>query len=177
VRLLPALSLFLLAPLAAEFLLGNLPITALFSLVLLAPLYGGGALLIREVARRTGRGWPTILLLGLAYGILEEGVTTQSLFNPDYAGQRLLDHGFVPGLGIAVPWTLFVLTLHTVWSIATPIALVETIVRRPGPWPRSAPWPRSCCPGGSGPPRCGRPTRRSCWAWPWPPVLRSSSCR
>ncbi|WP_181779906.1 hypothetical protein [Pseudonocardia pini] len=136
-RLLPALGLFLLAPLVAEFLLGNLPITALSSLVLLAPLYGGGALLIREVARRTGRGWPTILLLGLAYGIVEEGVTTQSLFDPDYAGQRLLDHGFVPGLGIGVPWTLFVLTLHTVWSIATPIALVETLARRPGPWLRT----------------------------------------
>ncbi|GAA1860671.1 hypothetical protein GCM10009836_46040 [Pseudonocardia ailaonensis] len=133
-RLAPAVGLFLLAPLVAEFLLGNLPVTALFALVALAPLYGGGALLVREVARRSGRGWPTMLLLGLAYGVIEEGITTQSLFNPHYLGTDLLSSGFVPALGIAVPWTVGVLTLHTVWSIATPIALVESVSRRRGPW-------------------------------------------
>jgi hypothetical protein len=135
-RVLPAIGLFLLAPLVAEFLLGNLPITVLFALILLAPMYGGGALLIREVARRCGIGWPGIVLMALAYGVLEEAFTTQSLFNPDYAGQRLLDAGYLPVLGIGVPWTLFVLTLHTVFSIATPIALVEGLARdrRTTPW-------------------------------------------
>ncbi len=97
-RILPALGLFVLAPLVAEFLLGNLPITALPALVLLAPLYGGGALLIREVARRTGRGWPTMIVLALAYGVLEEGITTMSLFNPAYVNAHLLDRGFIPNL-------------------------------------------------------------------------------
>ena len=40
-RTAPAVGLFFLAPLVAEFLLGNLPITLLPALVLLAPLYGG----------------------------------------------------------------------------------------------------------------------------------------
>ena len=35
-------------------------------MVVLAPMSGGGALLIREVARRAGRGWPTVLLLAAA---------------------------------------------------------------------------------------------------------------
>jgi hypothetical protein len=133
---LPAIGLFFLAPLVAEFLLGNLAISALGALVVLAPLYGGGAVLIREVVRRTGRGWPSLLLLALAYGVLEEGITTMSLFNPDYAGVRLLDNGFIPQLGIAGPWTVAVLTLHTVWSIGVPIALVESLVpaRRTTPW-------------------------------------------
>ncbi len=48
---LPAVGLIFLAPLIAEYLLGNLPITTLFALVPLALLYGGGALFIREVAR------------------------------------------------------------------------------------------------------------------------------
>jgi hypothetical protein len=64
---------------SSEFLLGNLPITLLAGLVLLAPMYGGGALLIREITRRAGRGVPTMLLLGTAYGLLEEGIATQSL--------------------------------------------------------------------------------------------------
>ena len=99
-------------------------------------MYGGGALLIRELVRRAGRGVPTMLVLGLAYGLGEEGLVTRSLFNPDYAGAHLLDEGFVPALGIAVPWTLFVLTLHAVWSTTVPILLVEacTPARRRTPW-------------------------------------------
>lgn len=49
-RIRPAITLFLLAPLVAEFLLGNRPIVLLPALLILAPMYGGGALLIREVA-------------------------------------------------------------------------------------------------------------------------------
>ena len=135
-RFAPALSLFFLAPLVAEFFLGDFPITLLPLILALAPMYGGAALLIREVTRRTGRGWPTIVLLALAFGVFEEALLTQSLFNPDYAGVHLLDAGFVPALGIAIPWTIFVLTLHTVWSISTPVAIVEesTSGRRTQRW-------------------------------------------
>lgn len=138
-RVAPAFALFLLAPLVAEYLLGDFPVTYLAALVLLGPMYGGGAILIREVVRRTGRGWPSIVLLALAYGVFEEGIATQSLFDPDYAHAHLLDKGFIPALGIAVPWTLFVLTLHTVWSISVPIALAEGLVpsRRTTPWLRT----------------------------------------
>jgi manganese transport protein len=66
--------LYLLAPLVAEYLLGDFPVTRLPLLFVLAPVYGGAALLIREVTRRAGRGWPTILLLALAFGLLLEGV-------------------------------------------------------------------------------------------------------
>ncbi|MEV6152315.1 hypothetical protein AB0L53_18410 [Nonomuraea sp. NPDC052129] len=135
-RILPAFGLALLSPLVAEFLLGDFPLTSLHFLVLLAPTYGGAALLIREVARRAGIGWPGIVLMSLAYGVFEEGIMTMSLFNPNYAGQRLLDPGFVPALGIGVPWTLFVLALHTVWSMSVPIALTEELTgaRRTTPW-------------------------------------------
>ncbi|HEY3687772.1 MAG TPA: hypothetical protein VGL93_32345 [Streptosporangiaceae bacterium] len=135
-RLAPVIGLFLLAPLVAEFLLGNLSITMLPMLVILAPLYGGGALVIRETTRRLGRGWPTMLLFAAAYGVFEEGITTLSLFNPDYAHGHLMDSGFIPALGIAGPWTVSVITLHVVWSISTPIALVELFVpdRRTTPW-------------------------------------------
>ncbi|WP_152365991.1 hypothetical protein [Microlunatus speluncae] len=133
-RILPALGLFLLAPLVAEYLLGNVSIVEFGALLFLAPLYGGGALLIREIARRAGRGWPTILLLAAAYGIVEEGLATQSLFNPDYVGLRLLDTAYVPALGIGAWWTIYVITLHTVWSIAVPIVLVETFAGDRKPW-------------------------------------------
>ncbi|MBL7259528.1 hypothetical protein [Paractinoplanes lichenicola] len=135
-RIAPALGLFFLAPLVAEFLLGNLPITFLPAVVALAPMYGGGALLIRELVRRRGLGRPSILVLAVAYGVLEEGLTTQSLFNPSYADQHLLVHGFVPALGMSIPWTLYVIGLHVFWSISAPILIMETIARdrRTTPW-------------------------------------------
>ncbi len=135
---LPAIGLFFLAPLIAEFLLGDLPITMLPVVLVLAPMYGGGALLIREVVRRTGRGWPSIVVLALAYGIVEEAYTTQSLFNPNYLklNLHLLQPAYIPALGIGAWWTIFVLTLHTAWSVSTSIALVEASVpeRAEVPW-------------------------------------------
>ncbi|MFH8739103.1 hypothetical protein [Streptomyces sp. NPDC017964] len=137
-RLLLAAALFLLAPLVGEFLLGNQPVTALPSLVLLAPMYGGGALLIREATRRVGRGWPTMILLGAAYALLEEGPIDQMLWNPHYGG---FDMGLayagthVPVLGVSVEMVQDVLSMHTVWSICVPIAIVETFSRdRTRPW-------------------------------------------
>src|ERR1700733_14321718 len=137
-RVAPAFGLFFVAPLVAEFLLGDLPIKLLGALVVLAPMYGGGALLIREVVRRTGRGWPTILVLAFAYAVLEEAFTTQTLFNPNYLhlNLHLLQPAYIPALGIGAWWTIFVLTLHTVWSISVSIALVEALVpdRATTPW-------------------------------------------
>jgi hypothetical protein len=130
------LGLLVLSPLIAEFLLGNQPITQVGGLVLLAPVYGGAAILIREVTRRTGRGWPTILLLSAAYGLILEGLIDQMLFNPGYLGLRSFE-GFskIPGLGISASIVQATLTLHTVWSICVPIALMEAFDNEPKrPW-------------------------------------------
>jgi len=135
-RIAPGLLLLVLAPVVAEFLLGDFTIRSLPLLVVLGWQYGGGALLIREVTRRLQRGWPTILLLALAYALIEEGFTTQSLFNPNYAGKRLLDYGYIPVLGTSLNWCVFVLGIHVVWSIGTPILIVEGVAgqRRVTPW-------------------------------------------
>jgi hypothetical protein len=134
----PVLLLLLVAPLVAEFLLGDVTLALLGALVVFIPLYGGGAVLIREVVRRRGGGWPAIVVLAAAFGVVEEGLATQSLFNPDYAHQHLLSSGYIPALGIAVPWTIYVLSLHVIWSICTPIALVECMFpdRQTEPWLR-----------------------------------------
>ena len=136
--ILAAITLFFLAPIVAEFLLGDFPATWLPLIIVLAPMYGGGALLIRELTRRSGRGWPTILLLGVAYAIIEEAFTTQTLFNPDIFGMHmhLLSHGWIPALGIGAWWTLFMLNVHAFWSIGVSIALTEGLYpsRARTPW-------------------------------------------
>ncbi|KOX12919.1 hypothetical protein ADK67_46130 [Saccharothrix sp. NRRL B-16348] len=131
-----ALILFLLAPLIGEYVLGNIPLSEIGALIVLAPLYGGGALLIREVVRRTGRGWPTILTLGLAYGVLEAGLLDQSLFNPAFEEHHFQAVTPIPALGISALNGYSFVVGHAVWSIGVPIALVESLAwrRRTTPW-------------------------------------------
>jgi len=136
-RLSPVFGLFLLAPFVGEFLLGNLTLAEPLLGLVLAPLYGCGALVVRELGRRSGGGWPTMVLLAAAYALVEEGPVDQLLWNDSYAGQDLL-HGdsYLPALGMSVELTQTILALHTVWSICVPIAIVESFVpdRQTRPW-------------------------------------------
>ncbi len=135
-RLLLAFGLLLLAPTIGEYLLGNIPISQYGDVLFLMPLYGAGALLVRETARRLGRGWPTIVLLAAAYAVIEEGPVDQMIFNPGYLGlPSFAGYAEIPGLGISGSLLLWSLALHTVWSICVPIALVEAFDPTPTlPW-------------------------------------------
>lgn len=124
-RIVAAVTLFFLAPFIGEFLLGNLPVTMFYLIPVLALLYGGGALLIRETAVRLNLNKAGLLLLCLAYGIIEEAFSTQSLFDPNYLGLRLLDYGYVPFLKMGAWWTVYVLGIHTIWSTVVPVLLID----------------------------------------------------
>ena len=123
-RLLAASALFFLSPFIGEFLLGNMPLTYLWLLPILGLMYGLGCIIIRETAVRLKLRWNGILLLCLVYGIIEEAILTQSLFDPNYLGLRLLDYGYIKSPGIGSWWTVYVLGIHLVWSTALPIALI-----------------------------------------------------
>lgn len=133
----PVIGLFLLAPFVGEYLLGNLAVSELPLGIVLAPMYGGGALLVRELGRRYGGGWPSMALLAAAHALIEEGPVDQLLWNDSYAGTDLL-HGpsYLPEIGMSVELTQTVLALHGVWSMCVPIAIVETFARGR----RSTPW-------------------------------------
>jgi probable HAF family extracellular repeat protein len=53
-------------------------------LLVLTALYGSGSILIRELSLRWRKGWPSILALGAAYGIVEEGLMVKSFFDPNW---------------------------------------------------------------------------------------------
>lgn len=126
-RFLAVALLALLAPLVAEALVGDVPLSVegVVIFVSLLPIYAGGAILIREIAARSGCGWAGILTLGAAYGLVEEGIGLRSFFDPkmdgDLAGwgARLLD---VNGTYAEVQ-----LINHSIWSIAIPILLVDLV--------------------------------------------------
>ena len=131
------LALLVLAPWVGEYLLGNIPLSQLVALPFLVPMYGCGALLIREVTRRSGRGWPTVLLLGAAYGVVEAGLVDQSLFNQHFEGTGFLSRTtYLPALGLTVSDGLSFVAGHAVWSVGTAVAFAEFAV----PDLRRTPW-------------------------------------
>ncbi len=131
-HLLPTLTLFLLSPLLAEMLSGSAPpaqwlqpATWFFA----ACLYGPGAVLIRELSIRWRTGVMGVILLGAAYGILEEGLDVMSFFNtawPDLGNAALYGRwGETSWV-----WTVHLTAFHAVFSVAIPILLVHLIYPR-----------------------------------------------
>ena len=137
-RIPPALVLFFLAPAIGELLSGSAPPIEFFNpfaLLILSALYGSGALLVRELSLRWERRWPTILVLGLAYAIIEEGLMVKSFFDPEWMDLGLLGVYGRWG-GVNWVWSISLMIYHAVVSIAIPILLVELLYpeRRDQPW-------------------------------------------
>ncbi|HEV2927341.1 MAG TPA: hypothetical protein VGW74_01510, partial [Propionibacteriaceae bacterium] len=144
-RIAPVLALFFFAPVSAEYLIGyddliGRPLELVFGLLIFGPLYGAPAVLIREAARRTGRGWRTILLLSCAAGLVQAGLIDQSLFNPSYRDIPYWDElrlpTYLPGLGFSAYMLLGFVGGHMIQSFAAPIAVIESVAprRAPEPW-------------------------------------------
>lgn len=137
-RWVAALALYLLAPLIAEALTGSTPPLSFFTpapFIFLTALYGSGALLARETARRRNLGWGGIILLGAAYGVLEEGLVVTSWFNPHWPDALYLA-SFSRFLGADWFWAVGLTAFHAIISVTLPIALVEAAfpTLAPLPW-------------------------------------------
>jgi hypothetical protein len=128
-KLLPAITLFFLAPVLGELLLGSAPpaeFFSLFGLTVLPVLYGGGAILVRELVIRWRKGWASLLVLGAAYGIIEEGLMVKSFFDPNWVDIGILG-SYGRWLGVNWIWVLELTIYHAVISITIPILLTELI--------------------------------------------------
>lgn len=127
----PILCLALLSPGIPEYLSSS----SALSTVLVSPpffllqlganlgLYVPGVLLIREAMIRWRKGWGSVLVLGAAYGILEEGIALETLFYSKAGPVGAL--GFYGHwLGVNWVWVPGVLLIHMIFSIALPILLL-----------------------------------------------------
>ena len=141
----PVLALLVLSPIGAELLAAyndttGRPLALLGNLVFFAALYGCPALLIRELACRTGRGWPAILLLSAAAGLLQAGVLDQSLFSESYDDVRGWEESvratYVEPLGLSAYMAQNFILGHVIFSFAAPIALAEALRPAGEPWLR-----------------------------------------
>lgn len=118
--------LALFSPMVAEMLSGSAPPLEFFSpfgLLLLIPMYGGGALLIRELTVRWNKGWATVILLGAAYGMVEEGIAVKSFFDPGWVDLGALGE-YGRYLDVNWVWTVWLTIYHSMVSISLPILVL-----------------------------------------------------
>jgi len=127
----PVLLLLCLTPGIPEYLsgsssvafIGKAPLLFLIFLGLNLGLYGPGVLLAREAFVRWKPGWAGLLLLGAAYGLLEEGTALSTLFNPHASVVSSLGtYGHYAG--VSWVWSVGVLGVHIVLSVGLPILLL-----------------------------------------------------
>ena len=135
-RVVPLLCVFLGAPVTAEYLQAYLSFTgdpwaSVGGIVFFAPLYGGAALLIRELAVRTGRGWAGVLLLAAAFGFAMPGVIDLALFGAERADvaywSELREPTLIETLGVSASPTFNWTIGHVMMSVGAPLALLHAL--------------------------------------------------
>ncbi|MGN9847148.1 hypothetical protein ACTMTI_54605 [Nonomuraea sp. H19] len=130
------LTLFLLSPLLGEVVGAALRLSNFVEplrVVSILCFYGAGVVLIREIAQRVRlNGWG-IVLLGLAYALIEEGLALQTIFNPNGVGE---DTVYGRAAGVNWFWAVLVCGYHVVWSVLVPIGVVHILFPRQSrsPW-------------------------------------------
>jgi len=127
----PVLLFLCFTPGIPEYLSGSTPVAALvyapggflLFLALNLGLYGPGVLLVREAFVRWRPGWAGVLLLGAAYGLLEEGTALSTMFNPHASVVGTLG-SYGRFAGVNWVWSVGVLGVHIVLSVGLPILLL-----------------------------------------------------
>lgn len=91
---------------------------------LLFPMYGAGVLLIRELVVRTGGGWPSLVVMGVVYELVEDvfglqALTSEVLYDAVHWGPRVL--------GINTTYWEVQIGYHVVFSVLIPIVITDLI--------------------------------------------------
>jgi len=127
----PIVCLAILTPGIPEYLSTSSPILNLvvnpgwffLGLAINVAQYTGGALLVREAWIRWRVGWPSVMALALAYGVTEEGLGDNTLFNSAGHVDGILGH-YGRFVGVNWVWSVGVLAFHVICSIGIPIVLL-----------------------------------------------------
>ena len=130
-------TLLVLAPVIAEVLSGSTRLSILFVLIFEVMVWGGGALLCRELVRRWHAGATSLLCLGLALSIAEEFIIQQTSIAPlPFPGANA---SYGRYLGINWVYLLFMLGFESVWVVLIPVQVTELLFpsRREQPWLRA----------------------------------------
>jgi hypothetical protein len=122
----PVVTLLLLAPIIVEFLFGSTHLSTFYLILPQIGVYGCGALIIRNLARRRGRGWVAIALMGVAFAIVLECLILQTALAPLFVA---MDPCHIYGRALGVNWVylLYALGYESLWAIVLPIQVSELL--------------------------------------------------
>jgi len=130
--------MMVLPPIFTEWLLGG---TRLSAIVGFPPIvfmeivvWGGGALMLRALARRLGLGWGSLILFGLVIAIAEEFVIQQTSFAPLVI--KLEGVEWARAGGINYVYAVWALAYEAVWVVLMPTLVAEMVFphRRAETW-------------------------------------------
>ena len=135
----PIVALLAATPFLTELLSGNLPASVFFRpqvFLLLATIgYGFPVLLLREFAVRRQLGLVGLFLLGLVYGIYNEGILAKTFYLAANVPVKTFDeYGYA--FGIAVPWAITISIWHALHSFVYPVVALSYFF----PEHRQSPW-------------------------------------
>lgn len=144
-RILQVLAAMVLCGIGAEVLSGYAagtgdPGAVAVQLVFFAALYGAPAVLVRDLVRRAGWGWLSLLALCAGLGLLQAGLIDQSLFAADYGGYagwaQMREPTLIPALGLSMFMLHAFVMGHVLFSFAAPLVLAEAWIdeRADRPW-------------------------------------------
>jgi hypothetical protein len=129
-------TLLILAPVISEVLSGSTRLRIFFVLIPEIMVWGGGALLCRELVRRWRAGASSLLLLGLALSVAEEFIIQQTSIAPlPFPG---VNAAYGRYFGVNWIYFLFMLGFESVWVVMIPVQVTELIFpeKRKQPWLR-----------------------------------------
>jgi len=130
-RIAPALLMMVLPPTFTEWLLGGTRLSAILGfppiVIMEIIVWGGGALMLRALARKLGLGWGSLILFGLVIAIAEEFAIQQTSFAPLVI--KLKGVEWARAHGINYVYALWALAYEAVWVVLMPTLVAEMIFR------------------------------------------------
>ncbi len=94
--------------------------------VALVIIYGFPVLLLREWALRRGVSLAGLLIAGFGYGLYNEGLIAKTIFLNQKVPWNLFD-GRIGWGGVNWGWLLVICTFHALFSVVTPLLLIEKL--------------------------------------------------
>jgi hypothetical protein len=135
----PIIALTMITPFLTELLSGNIPASIFFKpwvfLFLATVGYGFPVLLLREFAVRRQLGLIGFFIIGLAYGIYNEGIIAKTFYLSGNVPVKTFN-GYGYAFGIAIPWAITISIWHALHSFVYPIIVVSYFF----PEHRQSPW-------------------------------------
>jgi len=121
--------MMVLPPIFTEWLLGGTRLSAIIGfppiIFMEIIVWGGGALMLRALARKLGLGWGSLILFGLAIAMAEEFVIQQTSFAPLVIKIKGVEWARAGGINYV--YALWALAYEAVWVVLMPTLVAEMV--------------------------------------------------